>query len=250
MMINRDHCFSSIPPDTDIEELGEAHNLKLQRDHLDSHKPASINNMTAVLSTTLHKAHVLNIRHKDVPILSRLPTGKRKNHYYQDVEINALINSAYEIDKGEILLKVILFQKFSAARIGETLGMDWARSVDFNRQEITFFNTKNGDDRTIPMDGDLLKLMQSMYEHRLNDGAVFPISYQTLRRRLKKLQSVVGMDHDRLWHTFRHTACSSLWEKGADLPTVMAIMGHRKPQTSMLYSHAKRENIRRAMLTL
>ena len=185
----------------------------------------------------------------DPPAFKELPVNRRGDNYYDGEEIKALLSQTHRIQDGPLVSDALVFFLLTAARLSEAVQLPWS-AVDFRRGELTFYNTKNGEDRVLPMDGELLELMQRLHHDRIDDGLVFPIKGYTLRRRLKRLQDLAGIGHDRCIHTLRHTVCTSLWEKGADLPTVMAIMGHRKPETSMIYSHAKRNNIRRALMTL
>jgi integrase len=105
-------------------------------------------------------------------------------------------------------------------------------------------DTKTHDHRELPILGEVREMLQRRYEDRIDDGQVFPIGKDSLLRRLRKAQAMAGIEDKELcFHTLRHQAATELFARGAELPVVMAVMGHKNPSTSMRYAHATKEGV-------
>jgi len=65
-----------------------------------------------------------------------------------------------------------------------------------------------------------------------------------MRRTFNQIKKRTGIDFHL--HLLRHYFATSLIEKGVDLITVAAILGHSKLTTSLIYSHTDREKMKRA----
>ena len=59
-----------------------------------------------------------------------------------------------------ILRDVVIFAYSVGARQGEILKMK-REHIDFEKKQITFYDTKNSEDRTIPISDDIIKLLKS-----------------------------------------------------------------------------------------
>ena len=44
-------------------------------------------------------------------------------------------------------------------------------------------------------------------------------------------------------HTFRHSYSTHLLENGVDIRYIQSLLGHAKPETTMIYTHVKRKDL-------
>jgi integrase/recombinase XerD len=69
------------------------------------------------------------------------------------------------------------------------------------------------------------------------------LSRQSLFRLVKKRLNEVGVDHGSP-HTFRHSFATTLLKGGADLREVQLMLGHESINTTQIYTHMNRKDLR------
>jgi integrase len=183
---------------------------------------------------------------KDRPGFSQLKEPRGRKNFYSDEEIESLITASESLG-GEIQ-DVILFASKTGARRGEIESLKWSE-VDFTKGELTFLDTKNGDDRVLPLVGSLLDLMETLHRDRVSED-VFTLDGPQMLYYLRKAQKLAGVDETKCFHTLRHSTASNLWKKGANLVQVMSVLGHRNAATSIRYSHADMDEKGKALALL
>lgn len=163
-----------------------------------------------------------------------------------------------------------IFSVYSGARMGEQFHLRWPE-VNFNRREITFLDTKNGEHRTLPMNTVLHNLLLELREERSSKRAlVFGDLREFCCLPGAALEDGVGeegyspkwfkalcaaLEIDRYtWHNNRHTFCSWLAIDGASLKEIQVLAGHKDIKTTARYSHlspdAKRSVMERMVTPL
>ncbi len=75
------------------------------------------------------------------------------------------------------------------------------------------------------------------------------LSPQTLRVRLRRLSSDLGISPHVTPHRFRHTAATTLIEEGVDIRFVQRLLGHSSIATTELYTHVTDRSLRTAIET-
>jgi len=154
---------------------------------------------------------------------------------------------------------VILLAVETAMRRGEILGLTWNR-VDLNRRIAKLENTKNGDDRYIPLTTKAVSLLEALKPSRLNDQPVVdlrPITItsgfhravnQARKTFVKNCQNqdlvpsstfLIGLR----FHDLRHEATSRLFEKELSLMEVASITGHKTLSMLQRYTHLRPETL-------
>ena len=88
-----------------------------------------------------------------------------------------------------------------------------------------------------------------MWRNRLGDE-LFTVNGAQALSNLRKCQAIAGISQKKNFHSYRHSAATNLFARGAELPVIMRVLGHRKAETSLRYSHATQEGIAKAMATL
>jgi integrase/recombinase XerD len=71
-----------------------------------------------------------------------------------------------------------------------------------------------------------------------------PLSRQTLWRLLRKHARRAGLTARVSPHTLRHCFASHLLERGADLRSVQALLGHADIATTQIYTHLSTRAVR------
>ena len=210
-------------------------------------KPGTINRIQSALSTVLNTLFQFEMLDRKVSY-SRLrePRGRLKT--YSEDELLRLIVACSKLPAdAEVVTDLVIVASKTGARQGELLKLTW-ECVDLEARTMVFLDTKTHEDRVLPILGEVYEILSKRYEDRIDDGQVFPITKDTLLRRLRRAQRAAGIEDKELcFHTLRHQAATQMFSKGAALPEVMAVLGHKNPSTTMRYSHATQEGINRAL---
>jgi len=135
------------------------------------------------------------------------------------------------------LKAIILFALETGMRRGEIQKMLW-KDVDLGNCTAKLFDTKNGDNRTIPLSSRAIAVLKAL--PRNINGKVFPgadisHSFAAACRRA----GITGLR----FHDLRHEATSRLFEKGFNPMQVAAITGHKTLQMLKRYTHLRAEDL-------
>ncbi|WP_051327722.1 tyrosine-type recombinase/integrase [Desulfatirhabdium butyrativorans] len=155
-----------------------------------------------------------------------------------------------------------LMSLFTCARYSELANLRWG-AINWTDGFVTFLDTKNGRNRTVPICNPVREMLQDRLKAlRLKgeptpDSLVFPNRYGGVRSQMVDVFKVVA---DRLFnkgitdrrqrvvfHSLRHTGISWLVMNGTDLRTVQAISGHETLSMLKRYSHLSVDHVRDAV---
>jgi integrase len=152
-----------------------------------------------------------------------------------------------------------IFSVLTGARLGEQFRLCW-KGVDFEHRRVTFLDTKNGEDRHVPMSSavyDLLRALEPKKPQRraLVFGSLQEFCCATKTRRPRKPRQADHKEEDSpawfrelceeldpavdeyTWHNNRHTFCSWLAIAGTPLKTIQKFAGHKSIATTARYAH-------------
>ncbi|MBU2838774.1 site-specific integrase [Acidithiobacillus thiooxidans] len=135
------------------------------------------------------------------------------------------------------LKAIVLFALETGMRRGEIRKLLW-KDVDLGKCTAQLFDTKNGEDRNVPLSSRAVAVLKSL--PRNITGNVFPsadISH-SFARACKR----AGIE-DLRFHDLRHEATSRFFEKGLREMQVAAITGHKTLQMLKRYTHLKAEDL-------
>lgn len=238
--------------DVDVETINATSFTTLQSVFkAKGYKNGTINRKCRALATILNTLSKHEELTRSVPHWEQLPEPRRKVVYYSDAEVHQMLAACPQLDDGELVANAIRFACLTGCRKGELLKLQWS-DIYWQQEELVFVDTKNkGEDRWLPITADLKQLLKAMHRGQANDRVVFAIHPDALLRRLKRVQKLAGLDPKiKNFHTFRHTTATNMFAKGAELPVVMEVLGHSNARTTMRYSHATKEGMRKALATL
>ena len=139
----------------------------------------------------------------------------------------------------EQLHLAILIALNTGMRQGEILKLKWD-DLDFERNQITVRDTKNGLNRVIVISS---VLRDALVTAQQNKEKIFTITASGLQQAFRKLTTRLQIRNLR-FHDLRHEAISSFFEIGLSVPEVQLMSGHRTLDQLMRYSHASIEQIK------
>ena len=121
--------------------------------------------------------------------------------------------------------------------------------IDSARMLIHVREGKGRKDRLVPLSPVLLDLLRSYWRVHRPKGWLFPgqsddkpLSPNTVQRAVAKARSVVGKHVTP--HTLRHCFATHLLEAGINIRTVQGLLGHAKLETTSIYNHVARPELK------
>ncbi len=136
----------------------------------------------------------------------------------------------------------VQFIAFCGARKTEANNVRWS-DIDFSAERIRLRVTKNGEERSVPMTGEMQLLLETMHLRRgpsLNESVLL----------VKEAQGFIDTACRKLGlsrfttHALRHLFGTACLEAGVDVRTVASWLGHKDNGALLLkvYSHVRREH--------
>ena len=167
---------------------------------------------------------------------------------------------------GEVrwLADVVRFGIGTGLRLGELTALRWS-AVDLYSHLITVrvtngFTTKTGHERTIPIEGEALDVLQRLTDKRDSeaDSHVFKglsrrkgtkekLNDDYLSKRFLYYVRLAKLPEGLSFHSLRHTYISWMIMKGVPVPVVQKLAGHADIKTTMGYAHLAPESLRSAV---
>lgn len=131
-------------------------------------------------------------------------------------------------------------------RLSEALKLKWEH-VDFQNDFVKFVNTKNGEDRDVPM----FKRVRDILEQRRERGlkSPFPFSISSVEWTWRKVRRELGMDNEKdfVIHSLRHTCITRLLKRKIGIETVQLVVGHSDIRMTQAYNHPDKFDIRNTL---
>jgi integrase len=206
--------------------------------------PATVNRELATLKTMFSKAVAWG-KLKDNPAKSvqflREPEGRVR--YLEKEEIVKLLA------KCSVRLRPIVIVALNTGmRRGEILGLKW-HDVDFQRDIISLFDTKNGESRKIPMNAQVRTALIKVRKHPESQYIFYnrkgePV--HDIRKSFFTALTKAGIINFR-FHDLRHTFASQLVMAGIDINTTRELLGHKDIRMTLRYSHLSPDHKKRAV---
>ena len=211
----------------------------------------------------------------------------KKVKYFSIEEQNLLIEFATErFHNGQPVHKwgyVIPLLLNTGMRLGELLGLQWKRDVDFDKRIITVENSmvvvKNRDkskdtkiklldqeslksvagERTIFMNDEALDAMRHLYEITGKQKYVItskngqPVHPSTIERLMTNVKRRAGLPSGKNLgpHALRHSFASNLFRSGVDIKVISELLGHAEVGITMdVYTHIIEDQKEKALIMI
>jgi site-specific recombinase XerD len=190
------------------------------------------------LEDVLNKKMRLNIKYSKNP--RKFPIALNKK------EIKCLLESI-ENWKHRLMIELMYG---AGLRVSELINL---RVGDLRLEEGYGFvrNGKGGKDRLFIIDpiikDKIIKLINE--ENTEEDSSLFKsnrnkkYNVASLRKIIKRAGKKAGINKNISCHTLRHSFATHLIENGYDVSAVQAMLGHKSPETSMIYIHMASPNM-------
>jgi integrase len=153
--------------------------------------------------------------------------------------------------------RITKFAMLTGCRASEAFGLCW-RDVNLEEKQVRFVDTKNKDDRYIPLTPAVANLLFSFGPGRPEE-IVFTRSgnkpYTETPHSFRTVVEISGLNEGRTprdrvsFHTIRHTVATQL-AKYLDVRSLMDIMGWKVVAMAARYIHSNEDTKRAAMAAL
>lgn len=172
-------------------------------------------------------------KEKRGPVKNILSPGEIRQ--LADIQISYLRSSEL-INKRQKTLIFLLGT--TGCRIQEALKLKW---TDINEDCVIFRDTKNGEERVVPI-GEFLYIhlmsLQNNYEYIFTSWTGNLLCSSQMGADFRKRAKTVGITKHIHNHLFRHSWITTMLEAGVDLSDVSILAGHKDPRSTMVYKNS------------
>jgi integrase len=196
--------------------------------------PATVNRSLAWLKSMFNRAIEWK-KVKDNPVckVKLFKENNQRLRYLEKEEITKLLDNCFEH-----LRPIVIVALHTGMRKGEILNLKW-RDVDFKRDIIYLYNTKNGERREVPMNDLVKKTLITVRKHP-NSPYIFCNKkgkpYGDIKKSFFTACENTGIMNFH-FHDLRHTFASHLAMRSVDLNRIRKLLGHKTLQMTFRYAH-------------
>jgi integrase/recombinase XerD len=183
--------------------------------------------------------------HIDNPLLERPRKSRFLPLVLSKMEVVDLLRNTRNIKHRVIL--ALLYS--SGLRIGELINLE-LRDIDIDRKQIFIRSGKGRKDRIVIMADSFVHLLRNyLFTYgpvRYFVEGIKPstkYSATSVRSFLKKSLIRAGIKKKVTPHTLRHSYATHLLEQGVDLRYIQELLGHSRPETTMIYTHVTKQDM-------
>ncbi|CAN7509919.1 site-specific integrase [Variovorax sp. LjRoot290] len=121
-------------------------------------------------------------------------------------------------------------------RQAELLGLRW-ELIDLEKATARLVDTKNGEDRTVPLSKAAVALLTKRKPEGEGNGTVWPgITTEAVKQAFQRARDRAGLE-DFHFHDLRHEATSRFFEKGLNMMEAASVTGHKDLRMLKRYTH-------------
>jgi integrase/recombinase XerD len=147
-------------------------------------------------------------------------------------------------------------------RVGEVVALK-VSDIDSQRMLLRVEQGKGRKDRYALLPPILLERLRTWWRHAHAAGQVLPGGYlfpgldpldsmstRQLNRAVHEAAQAAHIDKRVTMHTLRHSFATHLLEQGENIRTIQVLLGHKKLETTALYTHVATETLRTVLSPL
>ena len=177
-------------------------------------------------------------------VLARPRRSRQLPSVLSQEEVLSIIQSTQNLKHRAII--ALLYS--CGLRISELINM---KLDDFHieRKQLIVKNGKGRKDRYVSLTDSFLPLLSNYY-HSYKPKIYFvegqnggKYSAESVRQFLRKSCLNAKIKKNVTPHTLRHSYATHLLENGVDIRYIQSLLGHSKPETTMIYTHVKRKDL-------
>jgi integrase len=209
---------------------------------------ATINRELALLRLAFNLARKAGkIKPEMVPYFEMLPENNRRTGFFEQEQYEAVRAELPDYLKG-----VLTMGYWTGMRKEEILSLAWDRVDLFNRL-VFLERTKNGEDRTLPLNEELFTVMREQAKGKVENCLYVFHRYgeriQSFGKAWRTACKEAGCS-GRLFHDLRRTAVRNLIRAGVPQSVAMKISGHKDTRIFDRYNIVDTRDIGEAMRKL
>ena len=145
--------------------------------------------------------------------------------------------------------RAIIALLYSAGlRIGEIIDLELS-AIDVDRRQLFIKNGKGRKDRVVVLAESFIPLYRNYYmtytpkRYFIESPSFGKYSAGSIRNFLKRSCKQARIGKHVTPHTLRHSYATHLIENGVGLRYVQDLLGHSKPETTMIYTHVAKKDL-------
>lgn len=151
----------------------------------------------------------------------------------------ALVLASCRSSRAKYLHTAAVLAIETGVRLGELCKLRWD-SIDLGRSVAILIDTKNGEDRAIPLSKKAVASINAL--PRQSDVRLFPVEPDSVKQSFRAAVKRAKVPNFH-FHDLRHEAVSRFFEKGLNMVEVATISGHKTLAMLQRYTHLRVEDI-------
>ena len=191
--------------------------------------------LSAVLTYAVKELEIIEINPFSKVGIMPKPEGRKR--FLSADEIRKLIKACKS--HSDFLYIFVLISLSTGGRYSEILNLK-LENIDFQNNQVYFLNTKNKEDRGVPIDKNILNIVQNfIIKNNIEDYLFWNKKNQKLYYIRGYLQNIIKKIKlkDFHIHDLRHTTASYIAMNGGSLLDIAEILGHKSLTMARRYSH-------------
>lgn len=145
---------------------------------------------------------------------------------------------------------MIWFLAQTGMRQEEVCSLQWSQ-VDLDRREVRLYRTKTSTPRIVPLSDEALETLRTTPRHPFGTFVFWHGEgdrYRQFSNRFRQLAQRVSFTHT--CHSLRHKFASEFLQRGGDIASLQAILGHKSIMMTMRYSHLQTDRLHEVIRNL
>ena len=133
-------------------------------------------------------------------------------------------------------------------RVSELINLKLS-DIDIDRKQLHIKVAKGRKDRIVHLADNFIPLLGNYYTSYQPKYFVFEgqeggkYSAESIRQFLKRNTALAKIRKRVTPHTLRHSYATHLLENGTDIRYIQVLLGHSRPETTMIYTHVQRKDL-------
>ncbi len=191
--------------------------------------------LSAVLTYAVKELEIIDINPASKVDIMPKPEGRKR--FLSTDEIKKLIEACK--NHSDFLYIFVLISLATGGRYSEILKLK-LENIDFQNNQVYFLNTKNKEDRGVPIEANILILVHDYINKNNIETYLFwnnkkgKLYY--IRGYLQNIIKKIGLKDFHI-HDLRHTTASYIAMNGGSLLDIAEILGHKSLIMARRYSH-------------
>ncbi len=212
--------------------------------------PKTIAHCLSLLRTIMYRAKQFEIFDGTIPHFTMPKYDNKRIRYLTTDEATNLLTALYM--RNELWHDITLFALNTGMRASEIFSIK-TEHINFSQGTITLFETKNGSNRTIPLNDVTFSIAQKYasknFTFLFSNNKIRDVSYifRSVVKELKLNHNITERRNQIVFHSLRHTFASWLVQAGVALAVVSSLLGHKSLQMTMRYAHLAPEQGKHAI---